>query len=53
VVQNALHLSLLNRGHLLTPFHNMVLVAPTTTERQVAGLVAGFEETVLRLVAGK
>ena len=31
----ALHLMLLNRGCLLTPFHNMMLVSPATTEAQV------------------
>jgi len=31
----ALHLSLLNRGVVLTPFHNMVLMCPATTEAQV------------------
>ncbi|MGO4128164.1 transaminase [Inquilinus sp. YAF38] len=51
VVQKALHLALLNRGYLLTPFHNMVLVAPTTSEPQVAGLVAGFGQVLSRLTA--
>jgi glutamate-1-semialdehyde 2,1-aminomutase len=31
-----LHLYLLNRGVLITPFHNMVLIAPTTTAADVA-----------------
>ena len=31
----ALHLMLLNRGCLLTPFHNMMLVSPATTEAQM------------------
>lgn len=51
VVQKAIHLALLNRGYLLTPFHNMVLVAPTTSEPQVAGLVAGFGQVLSRLTA--
>ncbi len=49
LVQRALHLTLLNRGYLLTPFHNMVLVAPTTSESQVAGLVTSFEEVLAKL----
>ncbi|MGL4966336.1 MAG: aspartate aminotransferase family protein [Inquilinus sp.] len=51
-VQKAIHLALLNRGYLLTPFHNMVLVAPTTSGSQVAGLVAAFGQILLRLTAG-
>lgn len=34
-----LHLMLVNRGILLAPFHNMMLVSPETTETQVARLV--------------
>jgi glutamate-1-semialdehyde 2,1-aminomutase len=34
-VQDALHLLLLNRAVLLTPFHNMMLVSPATTPAQV------------------
>lgn len=48
-VQHALHGALLNLGYLLTPFHNMVLVAPTTTSEQADGLAAGFRKTVQRL----
>ena len=32
-----LHLALLNRGVLLTPFHNMALMCPATTERTSTG----------------
>jgi glutamate-1-semialdehyde 2,1-aminomutase len=31
VLENAIHLYLLNRGVLLTPFHNMMLICPQTT----------------------
>ena len=31
-----LHLYLLNRGVLITPFHNMVLISPATTAADVA-----------------
>jgi glutamate-1-semialdehyde 2,1-aminomutase len=34
----ALHLFLLNRGIVITPFHNMLLVAPQTSPRDVASL---------------
>jgi glutamate-1-semialdehyde 2,1-aminomutase len=30
-----LHLYLMNRGVLITPFHNMALMCPATTEQQV------------------
>lgn len=41
-VERAIHLFLLNRNVLVTPFHNMTLVAPSTTEADVEKLVAGF-----------
>ena len=34
-LENYLHLYCINRGILMTPFHNMVLMAPTTTLEQV------------------
>jgi glutamate-1-semialdehyde 2,1-aminomutase len=34
-LERFLHLFALNRGVLLTPFHNMALMAPTTTEEDV------------------
>ena len=34
-VEELLHLALANRGILLTPFHNMALMAPTTTDADV------------------
>jgi glutamate-1-semialdehyde 2,1-aminomutase len=34
-LETLLHLYALNRGVLITPFHNMALMAPTTTEAQV------------------
>lgn len=49
-IQHALHIALLNQGYLLTPFHNMVLVAPTTTDDQIGGLLAAFEKVLGRLV---
>ena len=49
-IQHALHIGLLNQGYLVTPFHNMVLVAPTTTEAQIEGLLGAFENVLSRLV---
>lgn len=38
-----LHLYLMNRGVLITPFHNMMLCCPGTTERDVAQHNAAFD----------
>jgi glutamate-1-semialdehyde 2,1-aminomutase len=42
-LEQAIHLALLNRGCLIAPFHNMMLVSPATTATQVEALVAAFE----------
>jgi glutamate-1-semialdehyde 2,1-aminomutase len=42
-LEGALHLYLLNRGFLLTPFHNMMLVSPVTTGPQIAAFLATFD----------
>jgi len=41
-LEQAIHLALLNRGCLIAPFHNMMLVCPATTESHVARLQAAF-----------
>jgi glutamate-1-semialdehyde 2,1-aminomutase len=46
-----LHLYALNRGILLTPFHNMALMAPATTEDDVDHHTAVFAEAVDELRA--
>ncbi len=38
-LEAAIHLALVNRGILLAPFHNMMLLSPATTEGQVDRLV--------------
>ena len=43
-------LALLNRGVMITPFHNMMLVCPDTTDADVDQLLAAFDE-VLGLLA--
>jgi len=43
-LEQIIHLYLLNRGLLITPFHNMLLVCPSTTEGDVACLLAAFDE---------
>jgi len=42
-IESAIHLYLLNRGILLTPFHNMMLVCPATTGKDVKKLVDVFK----------
>jgi glutamate-1-semialdehyde 2,1-aminomutase len=45
-----MHLFALNRGVLLTPFHNMVLMSPVTTEDQVDQAVKVFADAVAEVV---
>ena len=49
-VEELLHLALANRGILLTPFHNMALMAPTTMDTDVDLHTAAFDEIVAGLV---
>ena len=46
LLEDYLHLAALNRGVLLTPFHNMALMAPATTETDVDRHTEVFRETV-------
>jgi len=49
LLEQCIHLYLLNRGVMITPFHNMMLVCPQTTDADIALLVdtlAGFVETI-------
>ena len=48
-LESAIHLYLLNRGVLLTPFHNMMLVCPATTEADVSKLVQVFNDCLKEL----
>ena len=50
-VEELLHLALANRGILLTPFHNMALMAPTTTDADVDLHTEVFGEVIAELVA--
>ncbi|AWD22536.1 aspartate aminotransferase family protein [Fuscovulum blasticum] len=43
-VEAALHVGLLNRGSLIAPFHNMMLVSPVTKKGQIDRLIASFDE---------
>jgi len=48
-LERYLHLFALNRGILLTPFHNMALMSPATTEPDVDRHTTVFREAVLEL----
>jgi glutamate-1-semialdehyde 2,1-aminomutase len=48
-----LHLHALNRGVLLTPFHNMALMCPATTEADVDAHTEVFREAATALTAGR
>ena len=50
-VESALHTALLNRGSLIAPFHNMMLISPATRKRQVDRLIAAFDEALTDLFA--
>jgi glutamate-1-semialdehyde 2,1-aminomutase len=49
-LEDFIHLYLANRGVLLTPFHNMALMCPTTTRADVDTHNQVFEEVIQKLV---
>jgi glutamate-1-semialdehyde 2,1-aminomutase len=50
-VEAALHVALLNRGCLIAPFHNMMLISPATKKKQVDSLIITFDEVLTELTA--
>ena len=48
-LQQYLHLHALNRGILITPFHNMALMSPATTSDDVARHTVAFRDAVVAL----
>ena len=50
-LEAAIHVALVNRGVLIAPFHNMMLVSPATTPRQIDRLVAAFGDIAANLAA--
>lgn len=48
-LEHIVHLCLLNRGVLITPFHNMILVCPDTTAADVDRLIAAFDACLTEL----
>ncbi len=51
-LEQFLHLALLNREVMITPFHNMMLVCPDTTAADVQKLLAAFDEVLDALRPG-
>jgi glutamate-1-semialdehyde 2,1-aminomutase len=50
-LEAAIHVALVNRSCLIAPFHNMMLISPATTKRQVDRLVAAFGDVAVELTA--
>ena len=50
-LEAAIHVALVNRGALIAPFHNMMLVSPATRARQVDRLIAAFADVAAKLAA--
>lgn len=48
-VERLIHLAMLNRGFLLTPFHAMLLICPALDDVDAAALTAAFEAVVATL----
>ena len=50
-LEKAIHLALVNRGCLIAPFHNMMLVSPATATEQIDRLIAAFDVICVELMA--
>jgi glutamate-1-semialdehyde 2,1-aminomutase len=48
-LEHIVHLYLLNRGVLITPFHNMILVCPETSVADVDKLIGAFDACLAEL----
>ena len=51
-LEQYIHLRLLNDGFLITPFHNMALVSPETTQADIDAHTAAFRAMCSDLVSG-
>lgn len=49
-VERAMHLGLVNRGCLIAPFHNMMLVSPKTSQKQIDRLIGAFEDCLAEVL---
>lgn len=50
-IEQAVRLGLINRGLIITPFHNMMLLAPPTTVNDVDRLTGALDEILADLIA--
>ena len=50
-IDQAIHHYLLNRGVIVTPFHNMMLICPATTEAHVNKLIDGLDACIGELMS--
>lgn len=50
-LEAAIHVALVNRGVLIAPFHNMMLISPATGAAQVNRLITAFAAVAARLAA--
>lgn len=48
-LEAAIHVALVNRGVLIAPFHNMMLISPATSAAQVNRLITAFGAVAARL----
>jgi glutamate-1-semialdehyde 2,1-aminomutase len=48
-LERLLHLWVMNRGVLMTPFHNMALMSPATAEADVDRHTEAFDEALAAL----
>ncbi len=49
----AIHQYLLNRGVIITPFHNMMLICPATTQGHVTKLLSELDRCISELKSGE
>ncbi|MDH5530305.1 MAG: aspartate aminotransferase family protein [Paracoccaceae bacterium] len=50
-LEKAIHAALVNRGCLIAPFHNMMLISPATGIDQIDRLIAAFDKITAELMA--
>ncbi len=50
-LERCVQLALVNRGVLIAPFHNMMLVSPVTKTKQIERLIAAFGDVIQKLTA--
>ncbi|MGL4767560.1 MAG: aspartate aminotransferase family protein [Formosimonas sp.] len=50
-LEQAIHLYLLNRGVMITPFHNMTLACPSTSDADIEKFITAFDACLTELLA--